>query len=201
MINEDNNMNDNKVEYPKIINLDDDFFLIKKFNEGDESTFRNLVHKHKEKVRNLVFITVGNVDQVDDISQDVFITVYRNLKNFRFESQFTTWLYRITINKCKDYLRKAKIRSIFTSIKDNEEEPVYNSEPGNDDTSAIVQMAIAQLPDKLRIPLVLKDIEGMSYQEIADATSSEIGTVKSRIFRAREGLKKILKPYEKELML
>lgn len=201
MINEDKNMNDNSMEVPNIINLDDDFFLIKKFNEGDESTFRNLVHKHKDKVRNLVFITMGNVEQVDDISQDVFITVYRNLKNFRFESQFTTWLYRITINKCKDQLRKAKIRSIFTSIKDDEEEHVVydkNNEP--DDTSAIVQNAIAQLPDKLRIPLLLKDIEGMSYQEIAEATNSEIGTVKSRIFRAREGLKKILKPFEKELM-
>jgi RNA polymerase sigma-70 factor (ECF subfamily) len=188
-----------KMQQPKILSLDDDFSLIKRFIDGDELVFSELLKRHKEKVRNIIYITLSNTDGVDDIAQEVFITVYRHLKNFRFESQFTTWLYRITINKCKDHLRKKNIRSIFLPLKD--EEPVFESINEDTDIKHIVRNAIATLPDKLRIPLVLKDLEGFSYQEIADTMECEIGTVKSRIFRAREALKKILKPLEKELML
>lgn len=187
------------MQQPKILNLDDDFSLIKRFIDGDEIVFSELLKRHKEKVRNIIYLTLTNADGVDDIAQEVFITVYRHLKNFRFESQFTTWLYRITINKCKDHLRKKNIRSIFLPLKD--EEPVFESINEDTDIKHIVRNAIATLPDKLRIPLVLKDLEGFSYQEIADTMECEIGTVKSRIFRAREALKKILKPLEKELML
>ncbi|HCY76316.1 MAG TPA: RNA polymerase subunit sigma-70 [Ignavibacteriales bacterium] len=187
------------MQQPKILSLDDDFSLIKRFIDGDEQVFSELVKRHKEKVRNIIYITLSNTDAVDDIAQEVFITVYRHLKNFRFESQYTTWLYRITINKCKDYLRKKNIRSIFLPLK--EEEPVFESVNEDTDIKEIVRNAVANLPDKLRIPLVLKDLEGFSYQEIADTMECEIGTVKSRIFRAREALKKILKPLEKELML
>lgn len=201
-MNSENNENDKKekLQQPKILNLDDDFSLIKRFIEGDESTFSVLVTRHKEKVRNIIFITISKPDLVDDIAQEVFLTVYKNLSKFRFESQFTTWLYRITVNKCKDYLRKIKIRNIFTPIKDSEAELSYTTAPENMDVKEIVQKAISKLPDKLRIPLLLKDIEGLSYQEIAESVQCEIGTVKSRIFRAREGLKNILKPYEQELM-
>lgn len=187
------------MQQPKILSLDDDFSLIKRFIDGDELVFSELLKRHKEKVRNIIYITLSNTDGVDDIAQEVFITVYRHLKSFRFESQFTTWLYRITINKCKDHLRKKNIRSIFLPLKD--EEPVFESINEDSDIKHIVRNAIATLPDKLRIPLVLKDLEGFSYQEIADTMECEIGTVKSRIFRAREALKKILKPLEKELML
>lgn len=187
------------MQQPKILSLDDDFSLIKRFIDGDESVFSELLKRHKEKVRNIIYLTLSNTDGVDDIAQEVFITVYRHLKNFRFESQFTTWLYRITVNKCKDHLRKKNIRSIFLPLKD--EEPVFESINEDTDIKHIVRNAIATLPDKLRIPLVLKDMEGFSYQEIADTMECEIGTVKSRIFRAREALKKTLKPLEKELML
>ena len=186
------------MQQPKILSLDDDFSLIKQFIDGDELVFNDLLKRHKDKVRNIIYLTLSNTDGVDDIAQEVFITVYRHLKNFRFESQFTTWLYRITINKCKDHLRKKNIRSIFLPLKD--EEPVFESINEDTDIKHIVRNAIATLPDKLRIPLVLKDLEGFSYQEIADTMECEIGTVKSRIFRAREALKKILKPLEKELM-
>jgi RNA polymerase sigma-70 factor (ECF subfamily) len=188
------------VQVPKILSLDDDFSLIKRFIEGDESAFKSLVVRHKEKVRNIIYLNLNNSEAADDVAQDVFITVYKNLKNFRFESQFTTWLYRITINKCKDHLRKVKIRSIFSPIKESEEQIGYLPNHENSDIANIVQEAISKLPDKLRIPLVLKDMEGLSYQEIAESVQCEIGTVKSRIFRAREGLRNILKPYEQELM-
>ncbi|MHB1686978.1 MAG: RNA polymerase sigma factor [Ignavibacteriaceae bacterium] len=190
-----------EVQYPQILNLDDDFSLIKRFIDGDESTFNILVLRHKEKVRNIIYLTLNNHELVDDIAQEVFLTVYKNLKRFRFESQFTTWLYRITINKCKDHLRKIKIRSIFTPIKDEEEDFGYSTSPDEKDVAEIVRKAIEKLPEKLKVPLLLKDIEGLSYQEIAESIQCEIGTVKSRIFRAREGLRNILKPYERELML
>ena len=115
------------LQNPQILSLDDDFSLIKRFIEGDETTFRLLVQRHKDKVRNLTYLTLGNSDAVDDIAQEVFLTVYKNMNKFRFESQFSTWLYRITINKCKDHLRKKRIRNIFTSIKEDEQEPVYHS--------------------------------------------------------------------------
>ncbi|HKB84880.1 MAG TPA: sigma-70 family RNA polymerase sigma factor [Ignavibacteriaceae bacterium] len=185
----------------QILNLDDDFSLVKRFIDGDESAFAVLVQRHKEKIRNIIYLTMNNSNSVDDIAQDVFLTVYRNLNNFRFESQFTTWLYRITVNKCKDYMRKIKIRNIFTPIKEAEGKTEDIITPESNDISAIVHKAIGKLPEKLRVPLLLKDIEGMSYQEIAETVQCEIGTVKSRIFRAREGLKDILKPYEEELML
>ncbi len=186
---------------PKILSLDDDFSLIKNFIDGDESAFSELVKRHKEKIRNIIYLTLSNTDAIDDITQEVFITVFRNLKSFRFESQFTTWLYRITINKCKDHLRKTKIRKIFLPLKDDEEYNVLGSINENTDIKQIVLNAITSLPDKLRIPIVLKDLEGFSYQEIADTMNCEIGTIKSRIFRGRETLKNILKPIEKELML
>ena len=111
----------------------------------------------------------------------------------------TTWLYRITVNKCKDYLRKKNVRKIFVPIKEASEKFEYTSSTEVNDISKIVMDAISKLPVKLRVPLLLKDIEGFSYQEIAQTISCEMGTVKSRIYRAREGLKKILKPIESEL--
>jgi RNA polymerase sigma-70 factor (ECF subfamily) len=189
-----------ELQYPQILQLDDDFSLIQRFIEGDESTFKTLVQRHKDKIRNIIYLMLSTSDSVDDIAQDVLITVYKNLKSFRFESQFSTWLYRITVNKCKDHLRRVKIRSIFSSINNDEQHPSYTPSPENKDVSEIVHKAISQLPEKLRIPLLLKDIEGLSYQEISEAVNCEIGTVKSRIFRAREGLRNILKPFESELM-
>ncbi|MEK6552272.1 MAG: sigma-70 family RNA polymerase sigma factor [Bacteroidota bacterium] len=178
---------------------DEDFMLIKAFIKGNDTTFRTLVIKHKDKVRNLVFLTLGDAEFVDDISQDVFISVYHKLKEFRFESKFTTWLYRITVNKCRDYLRKKRVRSIFVPIKDSDTE--YGTGPfsENVDIPNLVRSAIEKLPEKLRTPLVMRDIDGFSYKEIADQMGTEVGTIKSRIFRARESLKLILEPYQKEL--
>ena len=194
------NKENSELPQPQILKLDDDFSLVKRFIDGDESTFRLLVQRHKEKVRNIIYLTLGDSDAVDDIAQEVFITIYKNLKNFRFESLFTTWLYRITVNKSKDHLRKKNVRKIFVPI--NEASEKLNNEliTEKSDVSKIVMNAISKLPQKLKIPLLLKDIEGFSYQEIAQTMECEIGTVKSRIFRAREGLKKILQPMEAELM-
>ena len=188
------------LQQPQIASFDDDYSIIRRFLEGDSAAFQILVRRHKEKVRNIIYITMNNSALVDDIAQDVFITVYRNLKHFRFESQFTTWLYRITVNRCKDYLRKMNVRKIFFPVEDGIEVSDYSTPVENNDISKIVMDAISKLPIKLRMPLIMKDIEGFSYQEISESLNCEMGTVKSRIFRGREKLKEILQPFEKELM-
>ncbi len=187
------------LQQPQILELNDDFSLIKRFNDGDNSVFQLLVKRHEEKIRNIIYLTISNSSSVDDIAQEVFITVYKNLKHFRFESQFTTWLYRITVNKCKDHLRKINVRKIFIPIKEAAGEPGRGIDTENKDVSNIVMNAISELPAKLRVPLLLKDIEGFSYQEISETLRCEMGTVKSRLFRARESLRNILKPMESEL--
>jgi len=189
------------LQQPQLVSIDiDDDQLIKQFIAGDDYAFQVLVKRHKEKVRNIIYLTMNNSALVDDIAQEVFITVYRNLKQFRFESQFTTWLYRITVNRCKDYLRKMNVRRIFSPLEEGSEVGEFDSPVENNDVSRIVMDAISKLPSKLRLPLVLKDIEGFSYQEISESLNCEMGTVKSRIFRGRERLKEILQPLEKELM-
>lgn len=185
---------------PQILKLDDDFTLIQRFIDGEESVFNQLVARHKERVRSIIYITVNHRDYIDDIAQDVFVKIYRNLQHFRFEAQFSTWVYRITINKCRDHLRKIKLRRMFTPLLDSfDKADQFKNETEETNTSEIVRNAISKLPEKLKIPLLLKDIEGFSYQEIAESVQCEIGTVKSRIFRGREKLKEILKPYKAEI--
>jgi RNA polymerase sigma-70 factor (ECF subfamily) len=176
-----------------------DFALIREFIDGREKAFETLMMLHKDKVRNLIFLTLSDSEFVDDISQDVFVSVYRKLKEFRFESKFTTWLYRITVNKCRDYLRKKRVRSIFVPIKDSHENIRSTGIHEDIDIPGLVRKAINRLPEKLKTPLVYRDIDGFSYNEIAEKLNCEVGTVKSRIFRARESLKALLEPYQKEM--
>jgi len=178
---------------------DKDFELIRDYIAGNDSAFEVLVNLHKEKVRNLVYLTLGDTEYVDDISQDVFISVFHKIKEFRFESKFTTWLYRITVNKCRDYLRKKRVRSIFTPIKDSHNELSVKTHSETMDLPQLVRKSIQRLPEKLKVPLILRDIDGLSYKEIAEKLECEVGTIKSRIFRARESLKIILEPYYKEI--
>ena len=176
-----------------------DFELIRAFNQGDESAFTKLIMRHKEKVKNLCYVTLGDSDSIDDIMQDVFINVYKHLDSFRFEAKFSTWLYRITVNKCRDFLRKKKVRSVFVPI-DNQynlhsKNPRLDHEP---DLPHLLNAAIERLPEKLKLPLIMRDVEGFSYKEIAEKLQLEIGTVKSRIFRARETLRALLEPYQQD---
>ncbi|MBU1680298.1 MAG: sigma-70 family RNA polymerase sigma factor [Bacteroidetes bacterium] len=192
-------LNDIQSESESLNTEDPDFELIRRYNDGEDAAFEKLINLHKDKVRNLIYLTLGDSDYVDDISQDVFISVFHKLKDFRFESKFTTWLYRITVNKCRDYLRKKRVRSIFTPIKDSEYELSVRTHNENMDIPRLVRKAIEKLPEKLKVPLILRDIDGLSYKEIADSLDCEVGTIKSRIFRARESLKIILEPYHREL--
>jgi RNA polymerase sigma-70 factor, ECF subfamily len=172
--------------------------LITMFQGGDRSTYRVLVDRHRERVRNVVFAIFRDADLVDDMAQEVFIKAYEALPNFRFESSFYTWLYRITVNKARDEMRKRKVKRFFSldlMTEQKEHHPALQTPAPTDmGVADMVTQALDRLPEKFRLPVILKDIEGLSYDEIAETLDCEVGTVKSRLSRARSMLRTILTP-------
>ena len=176
-----------------------DDVLITLFQSGEEEVFRILVDRYAQRVRNLIYSIFNESAVVDDIAQEVFIRVYEALPKFRFESSFYTWLYRITVNKSRDELRKRKARRFFSlhAMLDSSNAELQSKIrvlPEDDSTKELVNKGLQQLPEKFRIPIVLKDIDGLSYEEMAEILQCEVGTVKSRLSRARAMLRKILTP-------
>ena len=179
--------------------------LVRQFHDGNEDAFRLLVERNQDKVRSIILYTLNRNDVVDDIAQDVFIKVYKGLDNFRFDSKFYTWLYRITVNKCRDELRKRRWkRFIPLNHSSGNEEPKnvtgLTTEQNHNDFKDAVHAALQKLPAKYREIIVLKDIEDYSYEEIAEILECRMGTVKSRLSRARVELRKILEPYISEVL-
>lgn len=187
---------------------EEDGGLVKAFQVGDKTAFDALVLKHKDKVFNLCYWFLGDRQEANDSAQDTFIKVYRSLKKFRFESAFSTWLYRIAANTCKnrlkslEYRHKKKIVRIdnpgeieggqySAEIHDKSPSPMIDFE--KKETMMLIQRAIASLPTDQRTIVVLRDIEGLSYEEIANITGLNFGTVKSRLSRARQQLRKKLR--------
>lgn len=182
-----------------------DFELVQRVQAGDKKSFDVLVLKYQHKVINLVMRYMHDPDTAQDVAQEAFIKAYKGLKNFRGESAFYTWLYRIAINTAKNHLVSQGRRTPTNDI-DAEEAEQFEGEsalkeygtPENemlrDEIQSIVSNAIETLPDDLRTAIVLRELEGMSYEEIAEAMDCPIGTVRSRIFRARESIDKVLQP-------
>lgn len=174
--------------------------LIVLFQNGDRQAFRELVERYQERVRNLIYSIFHEQEVIDDLAQEVFMKVYEALPNFRFESSFYTWVYRIAVNKSRDELRKRKTRRFFSlqSMIDSSD-PVLKSRtiehPKDEESKELVRKGLTMLPDKFREAIVLKDIEGFSYEEIAEIMQCEVGTVKSRLSRGRTMLRKVLKPF------
>ncbi len=176
-----------------------DDVLITLFQSGEEEVFRILVERYTQRVRNLIYSIFNEASLVDDIAQEVFIRVYEALPRFRFESSFYTWLYRITVNKSRDELRKRKTRKFFSlhSMLDASSEELQSKIrvfPEDGSAKELVSKGLQQLPEKFRIPIVLKDIDGLSYEEMAEIMQCEVGTVKSRLSRGRAMLRRILAP-------
>ncbi|NUN71019.1 MAG: sigma-70 family RNA polymerase sigma factor, partial [Bacteroidetes bacterium] len=149
--------------------------------------------------RNIIFSIFNDPDQVDDIAQEVFIKVYHALPNFRFESSFYTWVYRIAVNKCRDELRKKKVKRFFSfhSVESSTNIKIENLATttfDDENTRGVIEEQLKKLPEKFRLPIILKDIDGLSYDEIADVLECEVGTVKSRLSRGRSMLKDLLMP-------
>ena len=184
--------------------------LIKSALNGDMSAFEELIIQYEKKVYNVALRVLKNPDDAMDISQEVFIKIYKNLDKFDGKASFSTWLYRITTNTCIDELRKRKGKETYSIDNDIEnEEGSYKREfvdnsPTPEEQTIIKESgneiikAMENLSDEHRTIITLRDIEGLSYNEIADITGVSIGTVKSRISRARLSLKNIIKNREQK---
>ena len=179
--------------------------LVERVQRGDKSAFDILVRKYQHRVAKLISRYIKDHDEVYDVSQEAFIKAYRALPNFRGDSAFYTWMYRIAINTAKNFL-VAKGRRLPNVDIDAQEAEQYEGATALKDFATPEQMlrrdeveksvlnAIESLPEDLRTAIVLREIDGLSYEEIADAMSCPVGTVRSRIFRARESIEKSLMP-------
>ena len=181
--------------------------LIERIQNGDKQAFELLVAKYQRRVVRLISRLVRDPAEQEDIAQEAFIKAYRAIPNFRGESAFYTWLYRIAVNTAKNYLasqgRRPRTVGEFQSDEDGESFGVNEVVEDNNTPDAVlhsrqvaetVNKAIERLPSDLRMAVTLREIEGLSYEEIAQAMDCPIGTVRSRIFRAREAIAQDLRP-------
>lgn len=184
---------------------DIDFALVQRVQRGDKSAFDLLVLKYQHKIGHLVTRYVHDAHESQDVTQEAFIKAYRGLKNFRGDSAFYTWLYRIAINTAKNHLvtRSRKISDTGIDAADAEQFESggalrENASPdrvlATEEIAHVVQDTINQLPEDLRTAITLREFDGLSYEEIALAMECPIGTVRSRIFRAREAIDTNLEP-------
>jgi RNA polymerase sigma-70 factor (ECF subfamily) len=184
----------------------DDFNLINRFKDGDASAFDEIIFKYQDKLYNLCRHMLGNAHDAGDAAQDVFLKAYQNLNRFKPDSSLHTWLYRIAVNTCIDYRRKPFFESLFKNSKEGDvfviDQPSDSSSPEklyeSKEIGNAIQFALGRLSEKLRTVIVLKEIEGLSYEEISEVLDVSIGTVKSRISRAREELKELLKNFREQ---
>ncbi len=192
-----------------MLNPDPDAALVERVKQGDVRAFEMLVVKYQRRIERLIGRMVRDVDLVADIAQETFIRAYRALPQFRAESAFYTWLYRIAVNTAKKALVDMKRDPVmtYTSLQgsdDDDETYRGGMEPTDGETpeallaskeiAATVNAAIASLSEDLRQAITLREIEGLSYEEISDVMNCPIGTVRSRIFRAREAIAERLRP-------
>ncbi|MBD9363262.1 MULTISPECIES: RNA polymerase sigma factor RpoE [Methylomonas] len=179
--------------------------LVRRVQQGDKSAFDLLVIKYQHKIVHLVNRYVKDPSEAQDVAQDTFIKAYRALGDFRGDSAFYTWLYRIAINTAKNYLLSRSRRHFDYEIDVQDAEQVENAPQlkdietpenllMNEQIVAVIKSAIERLPEEMRIAITLREFEGMSYEEIAEAMDCPIGTVRSRIFRAREAIDQKLNP-------
>ncbi len=175
--------------------------LVKRVQKGDKGAFDVLVLKYQQKIVNLVMRYVRDPEQAMDIAQEAFIKAYRALPRFRGDSAFYTWLYRIAVNTAKNHLAAQRRRpmDIELDLQDPEQYDLHARLKETDTPEGVtlshelqrtVEKAIAALPDDLRTAIILRELDGMSYEEIAQTMDCPVGTVRSRIFRARDAISK-----------
>lgn len=186
-----------------------DLELVMRAKNGEKQAFNSLVIRYQYRLRNLISRYTSDPVEAMDLTQEVFIKAYRALPNFRSDSAFYTWIYRIAVNTVKNHLQKQDRRPPDTDIDilvaeqfskktrlkelDSPEHQLLR-----DEIQATVTTVLESLPDDLREALVLREFEGLTYEEIADRMGCPIGTVRSRIFRAREAMDEKLKPLLRE---
>ncbi|KAF1019502.1 MAG: ECF RNA polymerase sigma-E factor [Paracidovorax wautersii] len=188
---------------------DSDTELVRRTLDGDQRAFELLVIKYQRRIQRLIGRMVRDVDLVEDIAQETFIRAYKALGQFRGDAQFYTWLYRIAVNTAKKALVDLKrdpvlVESALRGASDDDETSRPENEPISSETpeaslqakeiATAVNAAVEDLPEELRQAVILREIEGLSYDEIAEVMNCPIGTVRSRIFRAREAISARVKP-------
>ena len=183
-----------------------DQLLVERAQSGDKHAFELLVAKYQRRLARLLSRFIRDAAELEDVTQEAFIKAYRALPSFRGDSAFYTWLYRIGINTAKNFLVSQGRRAPTVTKLDNEESENFEDAEGlhdlNTPESAMltqeigntVNAAMEALPEELRIALTLRELEGLSYEDIAQAMNCPIGTVRSRIFRAREAVAEKLRP-------
>ncbi|HSB34170.1 MAG TPA: sigma-70 family RNA polymerase sigma factor [Nitrospirota bacterium] len=184
----------------------DDLNFIKRFNDGDTPAFGEIVLKYQDRIYNLCRHMLGNAHDAEDVAQDAFLKAYQALPRFQPDASLYTWLYRIATNTCIDYQRKPVFESLFRSSEDGEElvhdrasdepspERLYQSRQ----IDQALKESLAKLSPKLRAIIILKEIEDLSYEEIAETLDLSLGTVKSRISRARKELQESMKKFREQ---
>ena len=182
-----------------------DLELVKQAQRGDIKAFELLVQRYQQKVAGVVSKLIKDYHEIQDVTQDVFIKVYKALPKFRGDSAFYTWIYRIAINTAKNHL-VAKGRRIQNSDIEPTEAENYSggfekqnfatpeAEYQRQEVEKVVHDSINSLPDNLKNAIILREVDGMSYEEIAEKMQCPVGTVRSRIFRARDAIEAALKP-------
>lgn len=182
-----------------------DLLLVRRVQAGDNAAFDLLVLKYQHRIASLVTRFVHDSSEVQDVTQEAFIKAYRAMGNFRGDSAFYTWMYSIAINTAKNYLA-SKARRATDKAVDSAEAEQYESasalrdiaDPQSELLAAeigeIVNNTIEKLPEDLKLAITLRELKGMSYEEIAEVMECPIGTVRSRIFRAREAIDQKLRP-------
>ena len=184
---------------------DTDKELVKRVQKGDQVAFDLLFARYQSRILNLVSRYVRDSEEVQDVTQEAFIKAYRALPKFRGESAFYTWLYRIAINTAKNYLVARSRRPPSTDVDVDDADhrddadmlrDVENPEAAlsRDQLKATIHQALADLPDDLRSALTLREFDGLSYEQIAEVLECPVGTVRSRIFRAREFVDQRMQP-------
>jgi len=173
--------------------------LVRRAQTGDETAFREIVERYQSKVFSIIHGIVRHRNDVEDIAQQVFAKVYLSLKNFDFRSSLITWIYKITVNECFDYLRKRKVRKLVyeSDLSEDEVRRVENSEPqSNRQTPVDVELAgrdyvfklLSKVSEEERMLLMMKEVEGYSVEELAAQTGMNENTIKVKLFRARQKL-------------
>jgi len=180
--------------------------LVERVQRGDKAAFNLLVVKYQRKIFRLLSRLIRDQAEIEDVAQEAFIKAYRALPNFRGDSAFYTWLYRIAINTAKNYLVSQGRRAPTSTPSDIDDAETFDDgdhlrDLNTPDSMLVtkqvgeaVNRAIDRLPEDLRTAIVLRELEGLSYEEIAESMQCPIGTVRSRIFRAREAIALELKP-------
>jgi RNA polymerase sigma-70 factor (ECF subfamily) len=187
-----------------------DAALITRCQKADITAFNEIVARYKGKIYNYLYRMTGNAEDAEDLTQEVFVRMYTSIASFRAEASLSTWLFRIAGNLCVDAFRRGKKRGVVHSLDapytvDEDEQgatrdvPDWSQAPetvfGRNELAAEIQSALGKLPTKLRSAIILHDIEGLAYEEIAAAENIPLGTVKSRIFNGRVALREHLRPY------